>query len=81
MKNIIDDLSRYITSKTTLIATPLYIDLFPTPDGDAVMIRANPGQPVERRYFDSSRKGQFPFSVYARSADSGKAYNQLCELS
>ena len=80
MKNIIDDIKSYIERSVTLIASPLYIDQIPTAEGDAVMIRANPGQPVEVRYFDSSRTGAFPFSIYARSNDSGKAYNQLCDL-
>lgn len=80
MKNIINDLAVYIANATALIAEPLYIDMIPTDTGDAVMIRANPGQPVETRYIDGSRDGQFPFSLYCRSNDSEKAYNQLCDL-
>lgn len=80
MQNIINDLASYITANTTLIASPLYIDMIPTSEGDAVMIRANPGQPVENRYMSGSRCGQFPFSLFARSPNSETAYNQLCSL-
>lgn len=78
MKNIIADIAAYITENLTYIGDQVYIDLFPTPTGDATMVRANPGTPTEKRYFDGSRKGQFPFSIYARSDDGGKAYDLLC---
>jgi hypothetical protein len=80
MKNIIADLAAYITAHASILGTLVYIDMIPTDTGDAMMIRANPGNPVEVRYLDGSRDGQFPFSVYARSDDSGKAYNVLCDL-
>ena len=80
MKHIINDLASYIVNATALIAEPLYIDMIPRETGDAVMIRANPGQPVETRYLDGSRDGAFPFGLYARSNDGEKAYNQLCDL-
>jgi len=80
MKNIIADLAAYITEHSTILGQLVYIDMIPTDTGDAMMIRANPGNPVEVRYLDESRDGQFPFSVYTRSDDSGKAYNALCDL-
>ena len=80
MQNIISDIVGYIESKVTLIATPVYYDMFATASGDAVMVRAIPGDPGEVRYFDGSRSGGFPFSVYARSANSETAYNQLCQI-
>lgn len=80
MQNIISDIVAYIESKVTIIATPIYYDMFATASGDAVMVRVIPGDPGEIRYFDGSRAGGFPFSVYARSDDGEKAYNQLCEI-
>lgn len=80
MKNIIADLAAYITAHATILGTLVYIDMIPTDTGDAMMIRANPGNPVETRSYSKSRHGQFPFSVYARSDDSEKAYNSLCAL-
>lgn len=80
MKNIIADLAAYITAHATMLGSLVYIDSFITESGDAMMIRANPGNPVEVRYIDGSRDGQFPFSVYARSDDSENAYNVLCDL-
>lgn len=80
MKNIIADIAGYISDHTALIAEPLWIDMIPTETGDAVMIRAIPGNPVETRYLDGSRDGQFPFSLYCRSNDGEKAYDQLCDL-
>lgn len=80
MKNIIDDLAAYITAHASILGSLVYIDMIPTDTGDAMMIRANPGNPVETRSYSKSRHGQFQFSVYARSDDSGKAYDTLCEL-
>lgn len=80
MKNIIADLAAYITAHSSILGSLVYIDMIPTETGDAMMIRANPGNPVEKRYIDGSRDGHFPFSVYTRSDDSEKAYNTLCDL-
>jgi hypothetical protein len=80
MQNIISDIVAYIGNNVSLIATPIYYDMFATPSGDAVMVRALPGNPGEIRYFDGSRSGGFPFSVFARSASSQTAYDQLCEI-
>ena len=80
MKNIIADLAAYITAHSTILGPLVYIDMIPTDSGDAMMIRANPGNPVEERYLDGSRDGQFPFSLYCRSNDGEKAYNHLCDI-
>jgi hypothetical protein len=80
MKNIIADIAAYITAHASILGSLVYIDMIPTDTGDAMMIRANPGNPVETRSYSKSRHGQFPFSVYARSDDSGKAYDALCAL-
>ena len=80
MKNIIVDLAAYITAHSTILGQIVYIDMIPTDSGDAMMIRASPGNPVEQRSYSKSRCGQFPFSVYARSDDSAKAYDTLCAL-
>jgi len=80
MKLILADLSAYITAHLTVYSLPIYMNVFPTSTGEAVMMRADPGNPVETRYLDGSRTGAFPFSIFARSADSQKAYDQLCDM-
>ena len=79
MKLILDNIITFLTAKVVLYSA-VFIDMFPTIDGDSLMIRADPGRPVETRYMNESRAGQFDFSFYARSEDGKKAYEQLCDI-
>ncbi len=76
MKSIITDIATYLGNQ---LSETVYIDTFPAPTGELVMVRVDPGQMVENRYIDGSRQGVFNFSVYARSMSSEWAYEKLID--
>lgn len=79
MKNIINDLHKFINKKVTFDGG-FYIDVFINALSPQYIIRADPSNPVETRYMDGARQGTFNFSVYGRGEDSGPIYDKLCEI-
>jgi len=74
--NLMSEINARLAQKITLYATPIYIDALPKAVPEAIMSRQDPG-PVETRYMDGSRAGDFNFSYYAKSKTRLTANNQL----
>lgn len=81
MMNITQTLNEYLLSQGLEDITIIYNDLYPEPEGNAVLSRHDPSQAKATEYLDGSSEGVLQISYYARSKSASWCRQTLQEIS
>lgn len=79
MQNTAYEVNTWLSSQLPDLPA-VYNDVFPTPEGDAIVCRHDPSQAVERRFCDRSRYVKEQFSYHARSKNAANCRKYLDDI-